>query len=569
MLTRTQSRRYLTALLLSAMTAAAQGATLYWDTNGTTSGLGGTGSWIDSGSNWSTDTAGTIGGTWSNANRDIASLGGTGGTITIDSGGVAAESLLITAGGYTLSGGTITLGKTSSTGGYTMLNYSAGSSAVTISSNLLLNDAYITAARTYTFTNGSGQALNLNGDITVDFNSSPTGTTTLSFVTGTAASSFTLGSQILKGVNGGTLAFSFGSGGTSQSNALAINGTFYVNGDNSAVTGGTRINGGTVVISDGKALGTGTITFGSSGARGAMTLLADADITVTNSLSMSGASTSQTTIGVTAGREATFSGGFNLNAFDSTPDPVFTAGAGGKAIFTGVLNVSGDVARGAKIEGPGVVSFAATSGNTFRGLIQVNSGTLLLMNTTGSATGSANLLTAGDPGVIIASGAALGGTGISTTKVSAAAANSIITAGDMTKAGVSSIGTLHLTGGLVADSGLTFNYDIDGTSVDVVDFGSAAVSIAGTATFNFTSLGTVETGHDYTLFTGSGDWSSISASFVFNGPSGFTVSSHTFDAGSNILTVQFAAVPEPAAAAMLAGLAMLAGASLRRRRNAS
>lgn len=572
MLARTQSRRYLTALLLSAMTSAAQGATLYWDNNGTTSGLGDTGSWIDSGSNWSTDTAGTIGGTWSNANRDTADFRGTGGIVNVDAGGAAADVLLFGAGGYDLAGGTITLGRAAGTGSYTMINYSAGSAAVTIDSDLLLNDSETSAARTYTFTNGSGQALNLNGDITVDFNSSPTGTTTLSFVTGTAASSFTLGSQILKGVNGGTLAFSFGSGGTSQSNALAINGTFYVNGDNSAVTGGTRINGGTVVISDGKALGTGTITFGSSGARGDMTLLADGDITVANALGMSGSSTSQTIIGVTAGHEATFTGAFNLNAFGATPDPIFTAETGSKAIFSGVLNVSASVARGARIEGSGVVSFAATSGNTFKGLIQVNSGTLLLMNTSGSATGNASLLTVGDPGVIVAGGAALGGTGISTTKVSASAANSVFTPGDMTKDGVSSIGTLTLSGGLVAASGATFNFDLDGASIDSVDFGAGALDMQGVVTFNFTSLGTVLTGTTYTLFTGTGDWSSVSASFVADFlPSGYVLDGgygtggFAFDSDTNSLTVQFVAVPEPSGLALLGGLAALGWVAGRRR----
>lgn len=569
----------LSAALIASLAYTTLHAQLYWDTNGATAGLGGSGSWVDGGSNWSTDTGGTTGTTWTNASRNTADFRDTGGAVTVDAGGVAADSLLFNTGGYTLSGGGITLGRATGTTDYTILNYLIGSSANSIGSNILINDSDIASSTIFTINNSSGQNLALSGNVTLNYDSTPTGNSTINFTTGSASSSITLSGQILAGANSGTMRLTFGTGSGPNSSVPTNNGTFQLDGNNSAVTGGSTINGGTVLITHGNALGTGTIGFGSSGARGEMKLLADADITVSNALSMSGASTSTTVVGVTAGHEATFTGTFNMNAFGtngtpgtiSTPDPVLTAGAGGKLNYTGLLSVTASIPRGFIKEGAGIVSLSRAAGNTYRGYTQINEGTLLLMNTSGSATGDASQLAVGEAGVIIAAGAALGGTGISTVKVSASAANSIITAGDMTKAGISAIGTLHLTGGLDAASGLTFNYDIDGASVDVVDFGSSAVSIAGTATFNFTNLGSIETEQDYTLFTGSGDWSSISASFVFNGPNGFTVSSHSFDAANNILTVQFstAAVPEPDAAAMLAGLAMLAGATLRRRRNAS
>ena len=94
---------------------------------------------------------------------------------------------------------------------------------------------------------------------------------------------------------------------------------------------------------------------------------------------------------------------------------------------------------------------------------------------------------------------------------------------------------------------------------------------------NFTSLGTVQTGIAYSLFTGSGDWSGTSASFTFINPAGYTLDTsyggglgYVFDAGSRSLTVQFAssAIPEPSTFAALAGLGVLGMAVLRRRRSA-
>lgn len=560
------SARSSAVLAALAAFSSVHAATLYWDTNGSTAGLGGTGSWSNTGVNWSTDTGGTLATAWANANRDTADFRGTGGAVTVDEGGVAADSLLFGAGGYALSGGVITLGRTAGTGNYTMVNYSAGASAVTVSSNLLLNDNYTAAARTYTFTNASGQSLALNGNITVDFSSAPTGNTTLTFTTGTSASSTTIGGQILKGTNGGTLLFNFGTGGSSQSNANSTNGTFYLNGDNSAVTANSTIHGGTVIISHGSALGTGTIAFGTSGSRGDMKLLTSGAITVSNALNMSGASTSQTYLGGNTAHDSTFSGSFNMNAFASTPDPILTAAAGGRVNFTGVLSASAAIPRGIVKKGAGIV--ALSGANTYKGYTKVDEGTLLLMNTTGSATGDGSQLAVGEAGVIVASGAKLGGTGTSSVKVSASASDSVFTPGDMTKAGVSSIGTLKLTGGLVAASGATFNYDLNGSSIDAIDFGAGAVSLAGTATFNFTSLGSVLTGTDYSLFVGTGDWSSISSTFVFNGPAGYVVNTYAFDAANHILTVQFAAssVPEPSTFAFLAGAAVLAAVTCRRPR---
>src|SRR5690606_25480116 len=126
-----------------------------------------------------------------------------------------------------------------------------------------------------------------------------------------------------------------------------------------------------------------------------------------------------------------------------------------------------------------------------------------------------------------------------TGAVTASAFDSVIIAG-----GVNSIGTLTLSGGLTANSGATFSFDINGASIDSIDFGSAALNLGGTTTFNFNSLGAVETGVAYTLFAGTGDWSSTSARFVINGPAGYELDTsygdgrgYIFDDVNNSYTV--------------------------------
>lgn len=560
------------SLVLTAAVAALQltsthAATLYWDTNDSVAGTGGTGAWSDASGNWSTDTAGTVPTLWNSAARDVADLRGVAGTVTVVSG-VAAESLLFNAGGYTLSGADLVLGRASGTTDHTIINYAGGTGTNTIDANIVLDDSDVDSTTVYTINNSSGSSLVLNGSLTVDYATAGTGTNTLSFTTGTNASSITINGDVIRGANSGTIALFFGTGGSSDTNAAAINGTFRVNGDNGDVTANSRINGGTVLLGHGNAIGTGTFTFGSSGARGEMHLLTDGAMTVNNNINLSGAATSQSYIGGNSAHESTFTGDFNMNGFAATPDPIFTAAAGGKVNFSGNLSNSSANLRGAIKAGAGIVAFTRAAGNNYKGYTQVNEGTLLLMNTSGSATGDGSFVTVGEAGVLIASGATLGGTGISTVKAEALAADSIISAGDMTIGGVSSIGTLNLAGGLVADNGVTFHVDIDGASIDSIDFGSGELALAGDVTFDFTSLGSVLTGVDYTLFTGAGDWSgSISASFVFNGPDGYTVDSFNFDTDNQLLTVRFtgAVIPEPSTAALLAGLGTLLIASRKRR----
>ena len=193
----------------------------------------------------------------------------------------------------------------------------------------------------------------------------------------------------------------------------------------------------------------------------------------------------------------------------------------------------------------GVVKFSRATGNTYDGGTTVHAGTLLVMNTSGSATGAGS--------VTVNSGARLGGIGYISGSVTATGATSTFAPGDL-----NAIGVLHLSGGLVANAGATFSFDLNGVSADKIDFSAGAVTLNGVITFNFNSLGTIQAGTVYSLFDGSGTWSG-SPTFVFNNPSGYILDTnygggngYIWDAANHSLTVQFAAIPEPRTMTLIA-----------------
>lgn len=292
-----------------------------------------------------------------------------------------------------------------------------------------------------------------------------------------------------------------------------------------------------------------------------MSLLTNGAFTIANRVDVNGATDSIRTIGGNTAHTSTFSGFINPN---SGVDLRFVAANGGRANFTGTMS-SGGTTRPLKIEAQpnGIVALAAAGGFGITRPVNVNSGTLLILNSSGSGAGSG--------AVTVASGAALGGTGIQTSAITASTATSILTPGDIDTGGDSQIGNLRLHGGLTANSGATFNFDINNASIDTIDFSAAALSLGGTATFNFTNLGTVLTGTPYDLFTGTGAWSG-SPTFAFNAPAGYMLDlsygdgdGYDWNPGANELSVQFAVIPEPASVVLTVGGAAIV--VLRRRRD--
>lgn len=93
--------------ILSALSISVQASTLYWDINGATAGLGGTGNWTTTGATWSTSSAGTTttaSGAWSSTGTGAtneASFQGTAGQVTLSSSSIYANNVTVGTTGYT------------------------------------------------------------------------------------------------------------------------------------------------------------------------------------------------------------------------------------------------------------------------------------------------------------------------------------------------------------------------------------------------------------------------------------------------------------------------------------
>jgi fibronectin-binding autotransporter adhesin len=233
----------LTLALTLATSLPASAQNLYWDTNGTTTGAGGTptGTW---GVNnfWNTSATGTTGGTFQTATTGTDNLffvagpsgaSGNGNYIVTVSGSQAANGMTFQAsGGSTLSSGTIGLGA----GGITMNQFAFGSTgqgAVTIS-----NSTALVLTATQTWTNNSVNTLTWGGGLNL-------GANTLTFA---GSGNFTTTAGSLSGAGGSVV--HNGSGTVILRNGSGYTGTTTVSG------------GGTLMIHTGKSSGNYNITNG-------------------------------------------------------------------------------------------------------------------------------------------------------------------------------------------------------------------------------------------------------------------------------------------------------------------
>jgi autotransporter-associated beta strand protein len=557
----------LTALLgLSVQHASA--ATFYWDTSQETSGLGGTGTWENGGSAfWSNSPSGSTGGTftaWNNTAADIASFGGSGGTVTLTAP-VIASQLQFTSGGYELTGGT--LSSSTLTSGNIFMNWAAGSSGVnTISSAIALNVNGTGGNGNYNYYLRSYSAAEwvFSGGIVVT--NSGTGNNLVSFQQNDAGGKITLSGAVSS--SGGALV-GLGFGVASNSPAGGV----YVVSSANSLTASSSIGQGTVLVENSDAFnGSSSIALGTSAAQTGQTasLLTNGAYTIAQNISLAaGTGTAMNrVVGGNTAHNSEFTGAITFANGSTTVQ--LTAASGGRVDFSGLISDPGGsntTVYGAMEKiGAGVVRLTRAAGNTYRGGTTVKAGTLLLMNTSGSATGTT--------GVTVNAGATLGGTGFTTGLVTAdgAAGASRFAPGD-----TGAIGTLNLSGGLTATTGATFDYHVSGASIDNVAFGSSALTLDGTVTFNFTSLGSVLTGTTYSLFTGTGTWTgddSVGLTFVFNGPAGYVLDTtygdgdgYVWNTATHELSVQFmAAIPEPSSYVAVFAALSLACAALRRRR---
>ncbi len=296
-------------------------ATLYWDTNGSTLGATtATGTWINAGTTWSTDSTGlsAIGSTTTSILDSLVVSAGTEVTgtssITI-SGAQAANSLTFNNGTVTLAGtagNSLTLGS----GGLTMNSTLNG----TLTFNSTLTSVILSGSQAWT--NFSTRALSLSSATAVSGNATA-GNTNLWTLGGPGTGAATIAGTISDGLNGGRLSLL-----KTGSTTLTLTGSNAYTGDTTIREGGisltfaaagtdgvNRISSSTALILGDATPGTGAWTrpnltaTGSAGQNNAQTFASTTVFSARNAVITAGtAATGSMTINlgtITAGSYAT------------------------------------------------------------------------------------------------------------------------------------------------------------------------------------------------------------------------------------------------------------------------
>ncbi len=385
-------------LLLTVGSVCAQ-ANLFWDQNGASTGTGGTG-------NWGTANAWRVGSdtgtlqTWDNSGSATANLGGTAGTITIDtslSSGVTMASLNVLASGYTIrsasgarplvvSGGvtlsdgvalTLTQASTDPTWSLGTITFGSGAS-LSLGGNATANNANrINLTTTSTITGGSislaGTSTGPTGFVAYTATSSPSVQVTLNtdISNASATSATMLGANFSNtltygGVVSGTssLQISGGQSGGSGTVVLAAGNTY---------TGGTYLNHtstGVLRLGITNALPTGTTVFFNQSA-------SDGTLSTGGTLDLAGFN--QTVAGLVSPsgvRGVANTGGASTLTLGGSGSYVFDSGIG---VPSSTANLTGANNNITVIKnGTGIQTFG--SANSFTGGLYINSGTLRIVN---------------------------------------------------------------------------------------------------------------------------------------------------------------------------------------------
>lgn len=417
-----------TLLLLTLSPLAAQ-TTLYWDTNGSTTGAGSSpsGTWSTSSSdkNWSTSADGNVTTkAWSAGAIAVFSAGtnGTGSYTVTLSGTQSAAGLNVQEGSPTLSGGTLSL-----TGSAPTITVASGLTA-TITSQIAGTSGFTKAgtgtlilsntANAYTgATTVSAGTLQLaSGNVIPD-------TSALTVASGATfdlnwGNNETVGSIAGAGtINFRGNTFTFGdSTSTTFSGTLTDNGAYgtlvkqgtgktVLSGSNS-YSGLTYINGGTLVAANSNALGSST--YGNVIASGAALQL-QGGITLTEgsfSLSGTGADGSGALGNVSGNNTLNASLNFGGNTTVSSASGTLvlsgqvdlgsgnavTVSGSGDTNFSGSINNSGGFVK----SGTGTLTLSGSSANSFSGGLTINSGTVVLAKSAGTNAVGGAAITIGD-----------------------------------------------------------------------------------------------------------------------------------------------------------------------------
>lgn len=411
--------------------APPSGSPIYWDANGVTAGIGGTGTWSSESALFSTTEAGTDPTT--RAAENPVAFGGTAGDVTISGGVTASAGLTFATTGYTLAGDAITLG------------------GVDAAANTISTSPAVAAVISSVISGSTGLTKGGNGSLTLGGENDYTGGTVVSAgsLVGTTAS---LSGQI---TNNAVVVFDQATSGSYAGNMVGT-GSLTKSGPGAiTLTGSNGYSGGSTV-SAGSLIGTTASVQGAITNNAAVTFSQEVSGTYAGNMAGSGSLTKAGAGAVTLSGTSTYSGGTTISAgslvgttsslqgailndsavvFDQATNGTYSgsmsgsgslakSGAGvvtlsGSNTYSGGTTVSAGAMRGATsslqgaITNNATVAFSQDTPGTYAGALS-GSG-LVTKSGTGSVTFSGNNSYAGgtmiSAGTLVASGSAAFGTG--------------------------------------------------------------------------------------------------------------------------------------------------------------
>ncbi len=280
-------------------------------------------------------------------------------------------------------------------------------------------------------------------------------------------------------------------------------GDLHLSGNNT-ITGPITVQRGRLVIDGGNGIGTGAAEFGGDGRNNPLTLNA-------NTAAYNNNSNHHPTVFDLGGNLQSVDGLYGTGSVQSliSSAPLIidkSPANGGTATFSGTI--TGGIQVYKRGTGTQILAPGAFGDNTYDSGTNVEAGTLLVNNTSGSGTG---------PGVVsVSSGATLGGSG-SIDGFTGVQNGGHIAPG----AGPGKVGTLTV-GGLTLDTSI-LDYEGDGSGVDRLNVGTGGFGLSGVSTINISNLGGLA-GGDYILIDYSSGNADTSNFTLGPAPAGYTLS---------------------------------------------
>lgn len=344
------------------------------------------------------------------------------------------------------------------------------------------------------------------------------------------------------------------------------------------VTNGTLVLGGNAPTGAAGVLGAGTagVALGDGGtpATATVAVLTDGPFSVGKSFALnngaSGAAIASYVLGGTAAGSSLFSGDITTASSGGDKTLTLTQAGNGSSTFSGSIGANaGAGSTSVTKTGLGTVVLSRAAGNAYDGSTLISAGTLLVANTSNSATG-AGLVNVGAAGTLAGMGGSISG---------AVTVAGTLAPGDQRLAAGSRAGTIA-TGALTLEGSSTFSLTLDSatafsavTAPDISIASGAKLSLAlgYTPAENTSFLVGVNTG----VVPVSGFFTADGTS-ILDANGGFLAEGDLFTFGAQAFTISYVggngndialvAVPEPGSiVTLLGGLALLGGLQRLRR----